>query len=82
MLAPLLALSETPVIHIERVEDDRRITVIAKVRTPEVDEFLDHVLHCSSPGLYIPGDKGEINLYRNMLGPAYEFEPNRFHFFL
>jgi hypothetical protein len=82
VLAPLLALSEAPVIHIERVSDDRRITVKANARTPEVDEYIDYFLYLSSPNLYIQGDEGDLKIYRQMLGPAYEFEPNRFHFLL
>jgi hypothetical protein len=79
LLAPLLALSETPVIHIEHVADDRRITVTANVRTPDIEEYLDYFLSLSSPHLHMQGD---INLYREMLGPVYSVESNQFQFFL
>ena len=79
LLAPLLALSETPVIHIERVSDDRRITITANVRTPEIEEYLDHFVSLSCPHRPMQGD---IHLYCEILGPVYSSEPNRFQFFL
>ena len=79
LLAPLLALSGTPVIHIERVSDDRRITISANERTPEIEEYLDHFVSLSNPHRHMQGD---IHLYREMLGPVYSCEPNRFQFFL
>jgi hypothetical protein len=67
VLAPLLVLSEVPVIHVHCCQGTTsRITISASSPIPDMDEHLDHFLRHASDDIL--SSRGVAPLYREMLG--------------